>query len=98
MSDKERLVHVSYRRQVSDGNYGTESAEAYLEWYIGADEDDPHLDYEIAQEMLGQAHNIVHAQLGNSRSATVRRVVEPRTTAPPKTAATLSDDIEPLPF
>lgn len=80
---KTRTIHVEYRRQVSDGNYGTESAEAYLEWHLEEPEDDSHIDQEIALEMLRQAHDIVHAQLGASRSATVRKTIAPRTTALP---------------
>ena len=30
-----RRVAVNYRRQVSDGNYGTEAAEVSLEWHDG---------------------------------------------------------------
>lgn len=82
ITDKTRLVHVAYRRQVSDGNYGTESAEVYLEWHVEEPEDDAHIDQEIADEMLRQAHDIVHTRLGQSHSLAVRRQVQPRTTAP----------------
>ena len=97
---KDRLVHVSYRRQVSDGNYGTESAEAYLEWYIDAD-GDANEDQECASEMLRQCHDIVHALLRQSLNTSVQLTVAPRTTKATRGTAMASppddDDVE-LPF
>ena len=93
-----RQVHVTYRRQVSDGNYGTEMAECYLEWYVEPEED-AQTDQEFAQEMLKQAHDIVHVQLRASGSGAVRKAVEVRTTAPLRGREPPGpDDLEELPF
>lgn len=91
----DRLIHVSYKRAVSDGNYGTEAAEVYLEWH-SEDDHQGNQDGEMAAAMLREAHGIVHAQLGQSRNVAVRRAVQPRTTAP--SAATVPPDEEDLPF
>jgi len=88
-----RRVAVNYRRQVSDGNYGTEAAEVSLEWHVdGAD--DSHFDLEVAGEMLRNAHEVVLAQLHNSESIAVRKATALRTTAPARTAATVPADDE----
>lgn len=94
---EQRKVAISYRRQVSDGNYGTEAAEVYLEWFLDAD-NDSHTDLEFAQEMLASAHDLVDNRLQNSQSPGVRRSVQPRTTAPTRVAATTPAGDEELPF
>jgi len=100
-SKQKRKVTVGYRRAVSDGNYGTESAEVSLEWFV--DEDDAaELDQECAAEMLRNARDLVLQQLRGSLSENVRRSLKPRTTAPPamaptSTAATVpADDEDPF--
>ena len=90
---KDRQVRVTYRRQVSDGNYGTESAEVTLDWWID-DTDDGHEDETAAEEMLRQAHDLVHNQLRRSISTHIRQSTTPRTTAPANTAATVPADDE----
>ena len=94
-----RLVRAGYRRQVSDGNYGTEAAEVSLDWYVD-DDDTSRNDEESAREMLAHAHTIVNDQLARSTSRAVRtavtprenvvtpreNVVTPRETAPPQPA------------
>lgn len=94
-----RRVGVNYRRQVSDGNYGTEACEVSLEWYVEF-EDDAHLDQEAAQEMLSQAREIVLAQLRGSNNVSVRAAVMlgPRTTAPARSAAAVPADDDETPF
>ena len=91
-----RRVGVNYRRQVSDGNYGTEACEVSLEWYVESS-DDATYDQEAAQEMLVQAREIVLAQLRGSHNTSVRKAVGPRTTAPTSTAVTVPADDE-IPF
>src|SRR5947207_12698055 len=88
-----RKVQVSYRRQVSDGNYGTEAAEASLEWFIDDDNEMGTEDKEAAEEMLGQARDLVLNQLRASLSESVRRAVTPKM-APARAAVTARADDE----
>jgi len=89
MDAKQRTVAVTYRRQVSDGNYGTESAEVHLEWFVD-DDNDSHADLEFAQEMLSNATDIALNHLRGSLNRNVRQAVSPpRPIAPPRTAATV---------
>ena len=98
MTDQpQRTVSISYRRQVSDGNYGTESAEVSLQWFIDAD-NDSETDGDFAAEMLGTAREIVLNHLRASLSQNVRKAVT-RSIAPARTAATVpTDGEESLPF
>lgn len=89
----QRRVAVNYRRQVSDGNYGTEAAEVSMEWHVDGS-DDSHFDQEVASEMLRNAHEVVHFQLRNSLNISVRKATAERTTAPARTAATVPADDE----
>lgn len=89
---QQRKVSIGYRRQVSDGNYGTEAAEVTLEWWVDGDQSG-HDDETLAQEMLGRAHEIVHAQLRESLSAHIRRTI-----APAKTVAAVPAGDEEVPF
>ena len=98
----QRTVHVSYKRAVGDGSFGSEAAEVSLEWFID-DDNDSHTDLEFAQEMLGNARDIVLNQLRGSLSANVRRAVTVHrqppqgAIAPARTAATVpAEDEEPL--
>ena len=74
--NQQRNVHVVYRRQVSDGNYGTESAEVSLDWFVDNDEATPE-DLAAAEEMLAQARDVVLNHLRGSLSEHVRRSVTP---------------------
>ena len=87
MADKDkRLVRASYRKALSDGNYGTESAEVTLEWFIPDDEVvNANEDQAAAEEMLKQASDIVHRQLKASFSKRIRQGAM----APAPTAATV---------
>ena len=106
LSNPPRLVRVTFRKQVSDGNYGTEAAEVQLDWTV-TDDELATADVEAALDMLAQAREVVHNELRRSPSAAVRRSVEmatppvtssraPRTTAPPLPPE--DDDGEKLPF
>ena len=96
MEAKQRSVTVSYRRQVSDGNYGTEAAECSLQWFI-EDDNDSHVDLEIGHEMLNNARDLVLDQLRGSLNANVRKAVT-RSIAPVGTAVTVRTGGEDLPF
>jgi len=66
--------HVVFRKQVSDGNYGSEVAEVLLE----VDMDDAHEAREAVLALaLENARQLVHAELRKSPSSNVRRALEP---------------------
>lgn len=92
---KQRTVHVSYKRVVGDGNFGSEAAEVGLEWFIDEDNNSS-MDLEFAQEMLANARDLVLDHLHQSLNANVRRAVT-RSIAPARTAPTAQADDE-LPF
>ena len=82
------LTHVTFRKQVSDGNYGTEAAEVTLD-----------CDPAVAGLTLAKARQLVHEELARSPSANVRRAVQPP--AGEALAAAGGDDaisLEDLPF
>ena len=64
------MSHVIFRKQVSDGNYGTESAEVLID--IDQDVDDD----EVLAAALATARKLVHSELQQSPSANVRRGIE----------------------
>jgi hypothetical protein len=68
---EQHIVRVSFRKQLSDGNYGTEAAEVTLEDVVEGDGDGDAL----AEVLLLQARRLVHAELGRSPSANVRRAI-----------------------
>ena len=63
---------VSFRKQVSDGNYGTESAEVHLDVEFAAGEV---MDQAVAAT-LANARRLVHEELRQSPSSNVRRALE----------------------
>jgi transglycosylase-like protein with SLT domain len=65
-------VRVTFRKSVSDGNYGSELAEASLEYDVDPNEEQT--DY--AEALLMDARMRVHAELGRSPSEAVRRAVK----------------------
>lgn len=76
MSDSDwRQVRVTFRKAVSDGNYGTESAEVTLETYVGDAIDGEH-DQAIATDLLHEARSVVHAELERSPSQRVRSAID----------------------
>lgn len=75
-------ARVGFRKQVSDGNYGTEAAEVSFDVLSG-----------LEAQGLERARNLVHAELMRSPSANVRRAVEPLVNPKPDV-----NDLEDLPF
>lgn len=82
MSDERRnqwrQVRVTFRKAVSDGNYGTESAEVTLEdWidtvFIGEDEESYTA---MAAASLRDARALVQAELERSSSQRVRSAID----------------------
>jgi len=86
------VSHVIFRKQVSDGNYGTESAEVLLEI-------DDATDDELVATGLALARQLVHAELAKSPAWRVRDAVTP-SELPAESTGTLpdSDDPEDLPY
>jgi len=86
------MSHVIFRKQVSDGAYGTESAEVLLE-IDDADDD------EATEAALAAARRLVHAELAKSPAWRVRDAVTP-SELPAESMGTLpdSDDPEDLPL
>jgi thymidylate kinase len=74
MTNPDRVVRVTFRKQVSDGNYGTEAAEISLEDTLPSDGTDEEMDM-LAEALLMQARRHVQTELGRSGSATVCRAV-----------------------
>ena len=79
MTEPSRVV---FRKQVSDGNYGSEVAEVALETSPG-----------LEAMTLAHARDLVHAELARSPSGTVRRALESPKLA---TAPNIDDDDENL--
>lgn len=73
---------VTVRKQVSDGNYGTEAVEVSMDAVPG-----------LEAQVLEHVRDLVHAELLRSPSASVRRAVEPKALARPDV-----DDPEEIPF
>lgn len=67
-----RQIRVSFRKQVSDGNYGTEAAEVTLECFVHASISSQ-MDAPVAEDMLDEARQLVHRQLLHSPSLQVRK-------------------------
>ena len=97
MNEVESRARVTFRKQVSDGNYGTESAEVSLEWDSGIDDVEDTL--KNAAALLVQARALVHAELAKSPAWRVRDAVTP-SELPAESTGTLpdSDDPEDLPY
>ena len=77
MAPDKRLVRATFRKQLSDGNYGTEAAEITFEWYID-DTDGSEEDESAAEEMLKAARTYVHGELARSPAQRVRDVLQPK--------------------
>jgi|SRR5215510_15755390 len=79
--ERQSRIQVGFRKQVSDGNYGTEAAEYHLDYWTDPEED-PETINNIAEDMLGDCSRVVHARLAVSLSAQVRRAVQPVSVPP----------------
>ena len=64
---------VTFRKQVSDGNYGTEAIEINLESDV---DDELDLDYQV-EALAMQARRLAHAELSRSPNPRVRQSVLP---------------------
>ena len=81
-------VRVSYRKQVSDGNYGTEAVEVSFEHDV-----DTHDDLaSYAQVLVEQARHRVLETLAGSSSSAVRHAVGTHFLTPAQAQA--QDDVE----
>ena len=87
MSDESARVHVAFRKQISDGNYGSESAEVWLDVFDGS-------DGSVAAR-LETARRLVHAELAKSPAWRVRDAVTPSDLPPDQRPP---DDPEDLPL
>lgn len=77
MTDQDwRQVKVTFRKAVSDGNYGTESAEVTLEDWVFNATGSGTLYSACAEELLKHARELVHAELLRSPSSRVRETIE----------------------
>jgi hypothetical protein len=74
MSDETIHSRVVFRKQVSDGNYGTETAEVVLD--VLSDMDDGSWNTSSVRACLELARRLVHEELARSPSANVRRALE----------------------
>jgi len=97
MSDQPEQIRarVVFRKQVSDGNYGTEAAEVALDVPLGEVYD---LSEESVAVTLATARRLVHEELAKSPSGNVRRALEPPRPPRLKDYATVPDDPEDLPY
>jgi len=92
-------ARVVFRKQVSDGNYGTEAAEVALDVPV-SEEYVYDLSEETVAATLQAARRLVHAELARSPSASVRRALQPpRPLSPAMVVPTdVDDDPEDLPY
>jgi len=65
------MPSVTFRKSVSDGNYGSESAEVVLDLPEGIEED-------VVVETLATARRMVHYELSQSPSYAVKHALEYR--------------------
>jgi len=86
------MSHVIFRKQVSDGNYGTESAEVLLE----VSETTTYGELDPMAIAMEHARFLVHAELARSPAWRVRDAVTPSDV--PTTAVTVPADDEDLPY
>jgi len=100
------MASVTFKKTVSDGNYGSEVAEVTLEVDVDVDmlEDSPNFsDIDKAIEdaiatSLATVRRLVHEELSRSPSANVRRALEPPKFMPAPVGADEAADDEDLPY
>jgi len=71
MMPPDRVVRVTFRKQLSDGNYGSETAEITLEETLPDECLDEELE-DLGEALLMQARRHVQTELARSGSPTVR--------------------------
>ena len=69
-------VTVTYRKQVSDGNYGTETAEVTLSAALNDEGEEVDTDVTVPF-LLSEARRHVYAKLDESPSLNVRKALRP---------------------
>jgi hypothetical protein len=97
-SETQETIHarVVFRKQLSDGNYGSEVAEVMLDVPLGEVYD---LSEEAVAATLQTARRLVHEELGRSPSGNVRHALEPPKPPRLKDYATAPDEeLEDLPL
>lgn len=72
------MCSVTFRKQVSDGSYGTEAAEVHL----SAELDPEDSEAGVSAELLILARRLVHGELAGSPSIAVRRALQHQEPAP----------------
>ena len=90
----EPFGHVTFRKQVSDGNYGTEAAEVSI---MLNDPDEDGVTQEQIAALLEIARRLVHDELKKSPAWRVRDAVTP-SELPAETTAAAPDDPEDPPY
>jgi hypothetical protein len=90
------LIRVSFSRQVSDGNYGSETIRHEVE--VTAD-DGQDLSSEESITALDLCRRLVHAELARSPNWSIRHAIEePKTLSTAELAPSNYDDDEDLPL
>lgn len=93
------VIRVSFSRQVSDGNYGSETIRHEVEVVA---EDDEDLSSEESITALALCRRLVHSELAQSPNWSIRRAVEdvskPRADEAPVWAGAEEPDPEDLPL
>ena len=88
------MVRVTFRKQISDGNYGSETAECSMEREAKPGEDEG----VVAEELLAMCRRRAMDELRSSPSLAVQRGVEYRARVPAMShlpAVVTDEDLEP---
>ena len=96
MTNLPREVRVTFRKAVSDGNFGTESAEVTLQEWLTDDYDVDEAKL-VAERLLAEARMLAHDQLALSPSVRVRDALklgrrDPDARMQPVTSGAAADD------
>jgi hypothetical protein len=68
-------VTVSFRKQVADGNFGTEACEVALTGTVDEDEGAEVDELEVAEMLLADARKLVYKKLDESPNVNVRHAL-----------------------
>lgn len=95
---QQRRVSVAFKKQLNDGQYGSETAEVYLEEFLYDMYDDAEAAEFIVGSLNRMARRLVNAQLQESPSLRVRLGLKflGEAKKADATAATVPPDEEPL--